>query len=240
MKNALICLLATLTVSGCAVDRSGDEGPGADLILLGGQVLTLLDPEPDPAPTAVAIRADRIIYVGDDAGARALQTATTRVVELAGRTVVPGFADSHAHLYGLGKALAEIDLVGTASATEVVDAVAAAAAAQPGPGWLQGRGWDQNDWQVAVFPDRRLLDAVAPDRPVFLRRIDGHAAWANSAALAAAGISSATGDPAGGAILRDATAHSQYQNCGDDEDQEDPFADHRNALATKLVFVLII
>jgi len=204
VKNALICLLAALTVSGCAADRSGDEGPGADLILLGGQVLTLLDTEPDPAPTAVAIRADRIIYVGDDAGARALQTATTQVIELAGRTVVPGFADSHAHLYGLGKALAEIDLVGTASATEVVNAVATAAAAQPGPGWLQGRGWDQNDWQVAVYPDRRLLDAVVPDRPVFLRRIDGHAAWANGAALAAAGISSATPDPAGGAILRDA------------------------------------
>ncbi len=208
MKNStrtglvMSLLLGLAAIDGCAPSPPDEDRPRpADLILLGGHVITLQDTEPEPAPTAVAITGDRIVYVGDDNGARALASDRTRVVVLEGAVVVPGFCDSHAHLYGLGKALDQIDLTGTASAKQCVALVAAAAGR--GSGWLEGRGWDQNDWEAKVYPHRALLDSVVPDRPVLLRRIDGHAGWVNSAALAAAGIDRATRDPAGGTILRD-------------------------------------
>jgi len=112
--------------------------------------------------------------------------------------------DAHAHLLGLGRLLTELDLRGTRSEPEALDRVQEAAAAAPPGAWLLGRGWDQNQWPAARFPDRHGLDARAPDRPVFLVRVDGHAAWVNGRALAAAGIGPATPDPPGGRILRDA------------------------------------
>jgi predicted amidohydrolase YtcJ len=200
-------LMAVCTLLSLAASTSGGSGAvsePADLILHGGRILTLVDPEPVPQPTALAVRSDRIIRVGDDTSVLALAGPATRVVDLSGAVVVPGFCDSHAHLYGLGKALSEIDLVGTRSAGECVARVAAAADAAPAAGWLEGRGWDQNDWDRAEFPDRSLLDAAVKERPVLLRRIDGHAAWVNGAALRRAGIDARTTDPEGGRIQRDA------------------------------------
>jgi len=188
----------------CALLAAGQTPASADLILHGGRVLTLVEPEPEPAPTAVAIAGDRIFAVGADATVLQTRGETTQQIDLQGAVVIPGFIDGHAHLYGLGKALAEIDLVGTASAAAVVELVAEAAVQLPDLEWLQGRGWDQNDWAVTEYPDRSLLDAAIADRPVLLRRVDGHAAWANSAALRRAGIDASTPDPDGGAILRDA------------------------------------
>lgn len=176
----------------------------ADLVLHHGHVLTMTDPEPVPAPTAVAITAGRIVYVGDDPGALALVDAGTQVIDVGGGTVIPGFIDSHCHLYGLGKSLAQLELRGTTSPGQIVRMVADAVAAAPGDGWFEGRNWDQNDWAVQEYPDRALLDAVTGRRPTLLRRVDGHAAWANSEALRHAGITAGTPDPAGGAIVRDA------------------------------------
>jgi len=116
---------------------------------------------------------------------------------------VPGFHDSHAHLYGLGKSLATLDLMGTESVEQVVRIVQEGAADFAPWSWIEGRGWDQNDWAVQEYPHRRLLDAVAPDRPVMLRRVDGHASWVNSKALELAGITAATPDIVGGEIIRD-------------------------------------
>ncbi len=174
------------------------------LIMYGGQVLTMVDPEPDPAPSALAISGDRIVAVGDDASIMQLRGEGTQVIDLNGAVVIPGFIDGHAHLYGLGKALGEINLTGTGSAAEIVDMVSQAATRLPDLAWLQGRGWDQNDWSVTEFPDKTLLDAVVADRPVLLKRVDGHAAWVNSEALRRAGIDASTPDPDGGAILRTA------------------------------------
>lgn len=125
--------------------------------------------------------------------------------DLGGGAVLPGLIDAHAHLLGLGLALATVDLSGSDSAEEVVRRLAAAEPELPAGGWLLGRGWDQTRWDPPDFPDRAILDRHFPTRPVWLTRVDGHAAWANSAALRHASRDLA-GDwqPPGGRILRDA------------------------------------
>lgn len=200
-----VSLVFTLMLSAGAgrSETALQAGSAVTLILMGGRILTLTPQDGGKAPTAVAVADGRVLYVGDDRGALALRTASTHVEDLKGATVVPGFIDSHCHFYGLGKALDQIDLVGTVSVQEAVARVVAAAAAAPGEGWLEGRGWDQNDWPGKEFPHKGQLDAVEADRPILLRRIDGHAAWVNSAALLAAGIGAFTPDPAGGTIVRD-------------------------------------
>ena len=122
------------------------------------------------------------------------------VVDLGGRTVVPGLIDSHAHLAGLAQSFTRANLVGARSKDEALDRLREFAAGLPEDAWLLGRGWDQNDWPEPVFPNRQDLDAVFPDRPVWLRRIDGHAGWANTHALELAGITAGTPNQPGGAI----------------------------------------
>jgi predicted amidohydrolase YtcJ len=127
-----------------------------------------------------------------------------RRVDLNGKTVIPGLIDSHAHLYGLALSLSQAQLQGTTSKEEVIRVLREHEQHLPEGDWLLGRGWDQNDWVLREFPSRRDLDTAFPDRPVWLRRIDGHAGWANSAALAMAD-QDLSGDwqPQGGFIHRD-------------------------------------
>jgi len=198
MRALLPTLSLLLLLSACT------SADGPDLILMDGHIVTLTDTAAAVAPTAIAIRDDLILAVGTDQEIVDLAGDQTVVRDLDGATVIPGFNDSHCHLYGLGKALAEIDLNGTASPAEVAARVAAAMETAPGRDWLQGRGWDQNDWAVQDYPTKALLDPITGDRPALLRRVDGHAALANSAALELAGITADTPDPDGGEILRDA------------------------------------
>jgi len=173
-----------------------------DLILAGGVVWTL---DPDrPDATAVAIRGDRIAAVGDDAAILALAGPRTRRIDLDGALVLPGLVDAHGHVKCLGERLAGLDLRGLASPEEVVDRVRArAAGGLPDGAWITGGGWDQNLWPGAAFPGHEPLTAAAPRVPVYLRRVDGHAGWANRAALDAARITRATADPPGGRIEKD-------------------------------------
>ena len=134
---------------------------------------------------SLAVRGGRIVYLGPDAGADALRGPKTRVIDLAGRAVTPGLIDAHSHLVGLGEALQQVDLTGVTTYEEVVRRVREAAAQAPAGAWVRGWGWDQNRWPGQKFPTRASLDAVL-DRPIVLRRIDGHAVWVNGAALAAA------------------------------------------------------
>jgi len=159
-------------------------------------------PETDSLPPATLdVQAGRIdVTVGPP---QERGPATTLVqAEL----VTPGFIDAHAHPIGLGRRLTELDLVGVQTYAAALEKVEQAAS--QGQGWLLGRGWDQNDWSdtpAGGWPLASDLDAVTGDRPVALRRIDGHATWANSAALSAAGITRDTPDPQGGRIIRDAS-----------------------------------
>ena len=136
----------------------------------------------------------------------ALQRAhpLTNTIALLESTILPGLTDAHAHLYGLGLSLDVVNLMNTQSLDEVLARVKERASRTPSGEWVIGRGWDQNDWPVKEFPTKAALDAAVPDHPVFLRRVDGHAAYANSAALRVAGVTAATKDPEGGRILRDA------------------------------------
>jgi predicted amidohydrolase YtcJ len=194
---ALLMLAASLAAGGGAAH--GEDA--ADLILTHGVFHTVA-----PAGTvegSMAIRNGRIAYLGDDLGAEALRGGVTEVIDLAGRAVTPGLIDAHSHLLGLGAALTQVDLVGTASYAEVVEKVAAAAAALPAGAWVVGRGWDQNDWEVKQFPHHGELSAAVPDRPVWVRRIDGHAALLNARAMELLGIGTGVADPEGGRFLRD-------------------------------------
>jgi predicted amidohydrolase YtcJ len=117
-----------------------------------------------------------------------------------GRTLVPGLIDAHGHVMGLGLGALQLDLSGTRSLQEAQAKIAAYAAANPSPRWIVGRGWNQELWGLGRFPTAADLDSVVPGRPVWLERVDGHAGWANSAAMKEAGIDSSTKSPAGGRI----------------------------------------
>jgi predicted amidohydrolase YtcJ len=215
MGGALLlvaCLLACAPVLAAAAARppggqgARPESAPADLILEGGVVVTLDDAR--PRASALALRDGRIVAVGGAEEMRPLTGPGTRKIPLAGRAVVPGLTDAHVHVEGLGTALERLDLVGAASLEEALARVAEAAKKAPAGEWLLGRGWDQNDWPGKRFPTAADLDRVLGDRPAYLVRIDGHAAWASSAALQRAGVTATTADPEGGRILRDAAGHA--------------------------------
>jgi len=152
----------------------------------------------------MAVRGGKVQFVGSTRAAMALRGASTRVIDLNGRTVIPGMVDAHGHVDNLGLALRTVDLTGTSSYDEVIARVAARAKTmQPGQ-WIIGRGWDQNDWGDTRFPTHEKLTAAVPNNPVYLTRVDGHAGLANASALKAANITAQTRDPDGGHIERTA------------------------------------
>jgi predicted amidohydrolase YtcJ len=172
---------------------------GPDLLLENATVYT--SAEARPKKLSIVARDGRIAFVGDSAGARRFARPGRRI-DLSGTFVFPGWADAHGHLLGLGKSLEVAQLRGAADAGEAARRIAVLSAKLPQGTWAEGRGWDQNLWPGKSFPDARDLDAAVADRPVVARRVDGHAVWVNSRALAAAGIGADTADPPGGRILR--------------------------------------
>ena len=152
---------------------------------------------------AMAIANGHVVALGSNADVASSIGAATKTIDLAGATVTPGLIDAHCHLYGLGVDLDSVSVRGKPTEADTVAVVAEAARSRPAAEWLVGRGWDQTRWPKQQFPTKTTLDAAISDRPVILRRVDGHAIWVNSKALAAAGITKATKDPAGGKILRD-------------------------------------
>ena len=171
-------------------------------MVVGGPIWTM-DPA-RPLVQALAVREGRVLALGGVAEVQRFQGSRTRVLDLGGGLAVPGLTDAHAHLIGLGAELEEVDLRGAASIEEVVARVQKGA---PPEGWVLGRGWDQNLWPGGAMPTHDALTAAFPERPVWLRRVDGHAGWANRAALQVAGITARTPAPQGGEIsVRDGAA----------------------------------
>ena len=180
----------------------GIEAGSADLVIHGGPIYTSGDAT-GPIE-AVAIVGGRISAVGSFAEISVATGPQTRVIDLAGAALFPGFVDAHAHLYGIGERELTLNLEGVSSIEEMVDIVASSLVDMAPGALLVGRGWIETGWPEGRFPTAADLDAVSPDHPVVLTRADGHALIANTAALEAAGITDETADPAGGRILRSA------------------------------------
>ncbi|MBL8175390.1 MAG: amidohydrolase [Bryobacterales bacterium] len=173
----------------------------ADLILHNGKVWTV-NPR-QPLAEAVAVKHGRILAVGANAEINALRTPNTRVIDLQGRLLLPGFHDSHVHFYAGGTRLSSVQLRDAATPAEFRARIAAFAAKLPKGRWITGGDWDHENFPNAELPTRQWIDAVTPDHPVFVNRLDGHMALANSLALKLAGVTRESKDPPGGAIVRD-------------------------------------
>src|SRR6202048_3791982 len=169
-----------------------------DLIFLNGNIYTVNDRQPHAE--AIAAKKDRIVFVGSNADAKKLHAK--RTVDLAGKTVVPGFTDSHCHIFGIGARELTLNLEGTTSLEDFLAKVKERVDKTERSKWITGRGWIETFWKPPQFPTRADLDKIAPDNPVLLERADGHASVANSAALKIAKIDKNTPDPFGGKILK--------------------------------------
>jgi predicted amidohydrolase YtcJ len=174
-----------------------------DAVFVNGNVYTV--GEKQPHAEAIAVKNDRIAFVGSNADAKKLGGSKSRVVDLHGCTVVPGLTDSHCHIFGIGERELGLNLEGTNSRGDFLAKLKVRVTTTERGKWITGRGWIETFWKPPQFPTRQELDAIAPDNPVFLTRADGHAAVANSAALKVAGIDKETPNPFGGEILKDKT-----------------------------------
>ena len=209
--TATALLLACLTAAGltaCGPGTSEPEVPPADLVLLGGKIVTVDDA--GRVVEALAARGGKIVALGTRAEVEPHAGDGTEVIELEGRLAIPGFIEGHGHFLSLGDSRIQLDLTTAGNWNGIVDQVAAAAAAAAPGEWIRGRGWHQDKWDAAPepavegFPVHDSLSAVSPDNPVHLTHASGHALFANAKAMELAGIGSATADPPGGEILRDA------------------------------------
>jgi predicted amidohydrolase YtcJ len=204
----LVRLAAALSFAAAAISctmpsSQSDAIPPSTGTLYLGEVAT----GPQQAPKqnwAVYVEGERIVAVGPADELRSTHKGA-HVVDLNGSTILPGLSDAHGHLYGLGLSLDTVNVIGAPSYDDVIARVKERAVRATPNAWVLGRGWDQNRWPVKEFPTAAPLDAAIPDHPVWLRRVDGHAGVANSAAMRAAGVTAATPDPEGGRIVRDAT-----------------------------------
>lgn len=198
VKNFLLFLLA---VAVFALLYIWFNPQAADTVFFNGRIYTM-DAE-NSVVDAFAVKGDRITGIGTSSAIERSFKAKVRV-DLEGKTVLPGFIDAHAHFMSLGISRLTVDLVGSTSEKEAAERVRQRVAKSMAAQWIRGRGWDQNDWPVTRFPSHGSLDRVSPNNPVFLVRVDGHAAWVNTKTLEIAGITRDTPDPLGGKIIRDA------------------------------------
>lgn len=219
---AALCGIVALVSVPSVASAQRPAPPPADLIVTNARIYTVDDAH--PFVPAMAIRGGRIQFVGSLREALLLRGPSTHMIDAGGQTVIPGMVDAHAHLFGLGTFLHNVDLTETRSFDEVVSRVAARIKDTPAGRWVIGRGWDQNKWGDTRFPSHEALSRISPNNPVILERVDGHAILANAAAMRAAGVSAATKDPAGGRIERGANG-----------EPTGVFVDNATGLVTKAV-----
>ncbi len=175
--------------------------PTADLIIRNARIWTV--DKNHPTAQAVAVLRDRIVAVGSNDEIGAWRGAQTRVIDAAGKLLLPGFNDAHVHFVDGGLALDRVQLNDASSAEEFARRIAERTKATPKAEWVTGGDWDETKWNPARMPSKELIDPATPDTPVFVSRYDGHMALANSVTLRLAGITAKTPDPPGGVIVRD-------------------------------------
>jgi len=202
---ALLCFLLPLSASALATTEAEASPQAASSKILIDRVngYTLDSAGKLQRFEALLIENGKVLATGshDDLSARA---AGATVIDGRGRNLLPGLIDAHGHVLSLGEIRTQGDLVGTASLDAALEKIKQFSALHPKDPWVLGRGWNQVIWKLGRFPTAKELDSVVADRPAWFERIDGHAAWANSAAMKLAGIDRHTKDPVGGRIERDA------------------------------------
>ena len=191
-KSQLVFFLAGLLIGRIV---NAEE---VDVLFTTGNIYTVNHHQPHAE--AIAVKDGRIVFVGSNDDAKKFHSA--KIVDLRGGTVVPGFTDSHCHIFGIGEREMRLNLEGTNSREDFLARVKERVDKTGPDKWITGRGWIETFWKPPQFPTRQDLDKVAPNNPVFLTRADGHASIANSAALKIASIDKNTPDPFGGQILK--------------------------------------
>lgn len=179
--------------------------PQADIVVTNAKVRTMDSRR--PTASSIAVLGNKIIAVGNDAEIRSLIGPRTRVIDAKGRLVVPGFNDAHVHFLETGQQLSSVDLRTSKSPAEFVERIKQFAAKLPKGRWILGGKWDHENWTPANLPTAAMIDAVTPDNPVFIDRLDGHMALANSLAMSLAKIDKSVKDVAGGEIVRDSAGN---------------------------------
>ena len=177
----------------------------ADLIVFNANIHT--GAAGQPTARAIAVAGNRIIAIGTDAQIKALAGPRTRQIDAGGRTVVPGFNDAHVHFMETGGQLSSVDLRDAKSPQEFVRRIKEFASKLPKGRWILGGQWDHENWTPNALPTAAMIDAVTPDNPVFVNRLDGHMALANGLAMRLAGVDKNVKDVAGGEIVRDAAGN---------------------------------
>lgn len=204
--NFRVAVLGTGALSACifAMMAQGQlDKPKADTIFIRGNIYTGLEGGAGRAQ-AIAVRGERIEAVGSQEDVLQMKGPATVVVDLGGRFMMPGFNDAHLHLIDGGFARMRVDFVGTKSIEDFRQRVRARVKTAAPDEWVLGEGWDETLWPVKVLPNRQDLDQITSTQPIFLGRVDGHIAVANTRALQLAGITISSKDPAGGRIDREA------------------------------------
>jgi predicted amidohydrolase YtcJ len=201
MKRRLLLITAATAMAACGNNEPEAPIPGADTVFVNGRIYTV-DASRSWAES-VAVSGDSIVYVGTDDGADAHIGSNTRVVDLDGRMMLPGFQDSHIHPISAGMRAAACNLSYLPGVAEYRTAIAEYAAANPDVPWILGGGWSMAVFGQGGAPSKSIIDELVSDRPVFLTSADGHTGWANSRALEIAGITNETPDPVDGRIDRD-------------------------------------
>jgi predicted amidohydrolase YtcJ len=199
----MLTILARLMLGMASTLLAAWAADPAELAIVNATIYTA-EPKLSQAK-AMAIRNGRVVAIGDDVSAYI--GPKTEVMDLRGGTVIPGLIDSHVHVSGLGFQIETFDLRNVKTVEDVAAIVRRRAAELPKGTWLRGRGWDQTNWG-GTFPTHDALTKAAPDHPVYLTRVDGHAGWVNRKAMDLAGIDDKTPDPMGGRIIRDAEGHA--------------------------------
>ncbi|MBU4267521.1 MAG: amidohydrolase [Acidobacteria bacterium] len=201
MKKMLLAGLIISFLSGISALSGTEEGLMADLVLYNGKIFTVDTNQ--PWAMAVAIRDGKFIAVGSDADVKKLAGKNTEMVDLKGRLALPGFNDAHVHFANGGLYLLGIDLRPARDEKEFVSILKVYIGKLPKGEWVTGGNWDHENWPSKKHPHKSLIDAITPDHPVLLQRLDGHMSIANSLALKLAGITSDTPSPEGGEIVKD-------------------------------------
>jgi predicted amidohydrolase YtcJ len=198
ISSFILACLMTLTNN-----RAEAQSLSADLIITNANVRTM--DAKRPTVEAVAVHGNRIVAVGTNAEIARLKGPQTRVVDAKGALVLPGFNDAHVHFLSGGFQLSSVDLRDAATPAEFAERIRRFAEKIPKGQWITGGDWDHERWPGAPLPTKELIDRFTPDTPVFVSRLDGHMALANSHALRLAGVTKETKDPPGGLIVRDPT-----------------------------------